>query len=744
MANIGAQLVGNISQSLSVSISRQLSIALSNISINVPVYNITNSFNQVNQTVQNVNNHLTQLNVTQNNFNNTLQLTQAAQQRITDTINDTADAQNNLNDSSQKAEDLADKQASKWENIKNHIAKAAAFGNKLASGAYGLGKDSLAGAAEDDTMRRKFVVTTGSGQEGTELFEKYKKGALSSGMNPKDVLSGSLSFLKQSANDMQTEKLNNMASKLSVLSGQSYNDTVNALISGMQGDTKSLNNSFGISAKGMENAGVADKGKSGDVDGYIQSLDALMEKQGFTQKAFDTMMDSPSAKWTQLTNNYSNTLASVGSQALTALVPALDALNNAFESDQFQVLIDVLTAGFVVVANVVAMLVNGLLFLTGVIQQHWDIVSPILSAIAFVLLAAMIIQLGIIAAEWLMINWPILLVVAAIALVISILQMMGISGSEMMGMIVGAIYAIGEVFRIVFMAAWAFVAIVVNGVVKLWYDAVFTVQTIFYSLKMYFLQVMYDLVYGAESFANGFTSLIADAMNSVITGINTILPYFNKLFGTNWGSIDLLKGTDFHGASDSVKKMMGALESQAPQKTKNMFQMDQPEINANVGGANQNGIKAWQGLSDKLTNGTSKVKDSLSNYQGTPLKGADVVKTPPPAVHSAMNHGGATGVGVGMPGGYPPAGNTENNINNVKSVDSIRNIEGTVDISSEDLKLLRNLAEIQAIQHFVNLTPTVQVTTGDINSGADLDTIVGHIGRKLEEEFVSTAQGVYT
>ncbi|MFD2881009.1 hypothetical protein ACFTAO_41865 [Paenibacillus rhizoplanae] len=67
-----------------------------------------------------------------------------------------------------------------------------------------------------------------------------------------------------------------------------------------------------------------------------------------------------------------------------------------------------------------------------------------------------------------------------------------------------------------------------------------------------------------------------------------------------------------------------------------------------------------------------------------------------------------------------------------------------VDISSDDLDMLRELAEIQSIQNFVELTPTVQVTTGNINNSGDIDSIITKIGQKLKEEFVSTAQGVYT
>lgn len=84
-----------------------------------------------------------------------------------------------------------------------------------------------------------------------------------------------------------------------------------------------------------------------------------------------------------------------------------------------------------------------------------------------------------------------------------------------------------------------------------------------------------------------------------------------------------------------------------------------------------------------------------------------------------------------------------NKINNIGQVDKIGDVDGTVDVTSEDLKLMRELAEMQAIQRFVSLTPTVQVTTGDINSGHDVDSIISKITDGLNSQIVSSAQGVY-
>lgn len=82
-------------------------------------------------------------------------------------------------------------------------------------------------------------------------------------------------------------------------------------------------------------------------------------------------------------------------------------------------------------------------------------------------------------------------------------------------------------------------------------------------------------------------------------------------------------------------------------------------------------------------------------------------------------------------------------IDSINSVDEVGRIRDTVDISAEDLRIMRELAEMRSIQNFVSLAPTVQVThTGDINNGQDISTIVDQITDALETEIASSASAV--
>lgn len=79
---------------------------------------------------------------------------------------------------------------------------------------------------------------------------------------------------------------------------------------------------------------------------------------------------------------------------------------------------------------------------------------------------------------------------------------------------------------------------------------------------------------------------------------------------------------------------------------------------------------------------------------------------------------------------------------NIGNVDNVSNVEGEVDVSSEDLKLLRELAEQQYIQNYISNDPVLYITTGDINENADVDYLIKGVGKTLKEEIESSMEGV--
>ncbi len=100
-------------------------------------------------------------------------------------------------------------------------------------------------------------------------------------------------------------------------------------------------------------------------------------------------------------------------------------------------------------------------------------------------------------------------------------------------------------------------------------------------------------------------------------------------------------------------------------------------------------------------------------------------------------------------GGASKFAGLSNDIDKVGKVGQVDKIKDTVDISSEDLKMMRELAEIKSIQNFVTLTPTSIVSFGDTHVKGEEDIykikeqVKDAIERELQESISAHAAGIY-
>lgn len=96
----------------------------------------------------------------------------------------------------------------------------------------------------------------------------------------------------------------------------------------------------------------------------------------------------------------------------------------------------------------------------------------------------------------------------------------------------------------------------------------------------------------------------------------------------------------------------------------------------------------------------------------------------------------ATGIDIGA----IPKGGID--IGKVGSVGSVGSIDSDINIAEEDLKFMRDIAEMKYVQNFVTLTPTVAIDA-KVSEKVDIKEVADEIERRLEEEFVAEAEGVY-
>lgn len=323
---------------------------------------------------------------------------------------------------------------------------------------------------------------------------------------------------------------------------------------------------------------------------------------------------------------------------------------------------------------------------TRFVVDNMDVVQAVLIATGLVVTGLTIQWI----AMWVAAAWPVLAVVGAIALVIYTLDQLGLMGDSVIGYLAGSFYYlfafINNHVALVYNIFAALAEFMINGFI----DPVYAVEKLFYDLAVSFWEYMYSMTKGAEEFAGSFMGVVLEAVNGIISGLNWLLEAISEIPGVEKiNSLKLFDTDNVNAMSDGIKNMMDAIE--APTSDKNVLtirRMEQMDLKNSF----DKGYNAGNGLFD------------------------------------------VSGLGaLGLNG----------NIENIDRVGSVGSIDDTVDISSEDLKIMRDLAEMKAIQNFVTLTPTVQVTTGPISKDVDVDEVIRRIEDVMDEEIESSAQGVY-
>ncbi len=586
--------------------------------------------------------------------------------------------------------------------------------------AIGVVQKLLVLAANQQKMRDLLITHVGDRNIGNKLFADIEKQAIRTGQNVNEAIQGAISFYSITADEGQVKRAYELSSILSAFSPKNLTvpDAANAIVSSVRGEPKTavpaLASNFNLPRGEVD--GLVDVAETGNLDAFIDKFHEILAKEGMTRDALNYMMDSPVNKWNSLVEIFQSKLVGIGDKVMGALKPALDRLYEALASGRFDSVFDGIATGLGFVAGVISYMVNGFITAAEFIKQHWSSIQPVLSAIGIILLtvvaAALFTVLNILVMLAVAVALVLLPIELGIAMFTFLFQQLGISFSDVLVFIIGRLFVLVDVIKnLVIAPIWNAVASLAEGIVNMFVNMGYAVR-----------KIWFDIVEAVRVMFLNILISINSSIQSVTGAVNKLISLSNEKFGTSFGTLTN-HGLDVEIASAQLG--LAEHRKNAPQTTDDVLSLPRMDGVIDPNGAQKNGEAFARGL----INGAQNMFDNFK------LPGASDDRKYRSKYDTTSQ------------AGYPPGvtfPSMPTNIDNVGNVDNLANVGGTVDISSEDLKMMRDLAEMQAIQHFVTLTPTVQMTTGDINSGADLDTIVGHIGRKLEEEFVSTAQGVYT
>lgn len=420
--------------------------------------------------------------------------------------------------------------------------------------------------------------------------------------------------------------------------------------------------------------------------------------------------DEIEAKFQQLPVTFGGVWTQIKNYAVQSMGETMERINEFLNSDTGQqIVVGILTA-IDIIAQGIAWVLDIVMAVGGFVQENWGIIQPILygiaAAIAFLVARMAIlntITLVVTAAHKLLklellsnpLTWIVLLIVLIVAAIAKWVQSVG-------GLRVAWLICVDKV-----LGAWDWVKIAfftgVYWVIDLWdnmkikiYEGVVAIQNFMGDMKAGVLMTLQNMVNGAIDIINDFIGIL------------------NKIPGVNIDAIEHVTfGTTAQLENEAAKQARQAdLDAKKDELEQNIKDRD-AKLSAMKAQAAADAAARQVEIADAKVAAAEKSNnknDMLGNTGGIDL--------------GAMATGGMP---VSVDGG---------------DLDSVGKIKNDVNIAEEDLQLLRDVAEMRFVQNFVTLTPTISMDA-KISERVDVDEVMGEMERRLEEEFVSAAEGVY-
>lgn len=235
---------------------------------------------------------------------------------------------------------------------------------------------------------------------------------------------------------------------------------------------------------------------------------------------------------------------------------------------------------------------------------------------------------------------------------------------------------------------------------------VYWVMNLFNKLQLTFATVSMNIQNFCGDMKAGVLMILQNMVNGAINIINGFISALNKIPGVNIGLIEQVTfGTTAQLENEAAKQARAA------------------------------DLAAYQDQINQQIADRDAALDSMKAQARaeTAQREAEIA--------AAKAEAASAGAGSSEPDWAAYAGGG-GDIDNVGRVGSVGSVDEDVNIAEEDLKFLRDVAEMRYVQNFVTLTPTVAVDA-KISEKVDVDEVVDRIEAKLEDEFAAAAEGVY-
>lgn len=452
-------------------------------------------------------------------------------------------------------------------------------------------------------------------------------------------------------------------------------------------------------------------------------------------------------KFKEMPMTFATAMTLLKNNGLMALQPLITRFSEFINSETFTTMsnqivafINIFVSSMMILFDVIDWLYSGL----SVLAEYWPIMAAGLALIALIYLPliitflnTMLIKLYLMLVPiyeavvgFMIMYWPITLIVAVVFLLIMMMINFGVTTEQILGFVGGLFFALGAVIWNVIAITWNQIAMFAEFLINVFIDPVYAVQKLFYDLATMIMDVMASTAGSFDGAADALANAFVAAANVAIGAINGVIGALNLIPGVDIGSIGKISAGKVGGFTNTVKSLAGSLK--APTKSAGVVSIPRMDMKS-IPGAYKNGYSAGSNFKMPSFN-----LPDTSTGAGTDLnipKAGGI----PPGLADSLKKDPSKGAGAGK--GKKPA--KAKNPTGGK-LDSIGKIEDEISIADEDLKMLLELADIRSIQNFRTLNPTVQFS-GDmtIREEADIDKIVKKINDQMITTMNESTEGSY-
>lgn len=314
--------------------------------------------------------------------------------------------------------------------------------------------------------------------------------------------------------------------------------------------------------------------------------------------------------------------------------------------------------------------------------------------------AATAAQYGLNTALWACpITWIVLaviLLVAALYAGIAALNHFAGTSISATGVVAGTFFALGASIWNIIAFLWNIFAAIAEFFVNVWNHPVYAVKSLIGNMVKSVLNIFKSFLSGVDDVATGLANAFISAVNTAIEGINWLLEAIDSIPFVDVGRVDKLG--EMTSIVSTLDDWGAGIDDWVGEEPADYWKAPTMDM-MNVGEAFNNGYAAGQGLEDWVGNiGSNLGIDDLAN-----------------------------GLDDNMSDLLAASGNPS-----VKG-GKIDKVGGEVELSDEDIKMLKDIATTKFVNKFTTLQPNMQVTFGDVHENADIDKIMDAIEDMTEQ-----------